>query len=211
MTEQWVDWVVRARWAYDATGQLQVWKDGQEIVVYNGPNCYNDQTNIHLLWGVYKPWWNGGVSYDVTQRVLYHDELRVAGSGGSYAEVVPRDDPPATPPIPVPVGSDAQCLGAWVLVPSDETLRHCGELGLTGTPTAVAPGGNLTVSWSVAEAGGSDWVALHPTGNGSYVWWQWTGGALSGSHALTAPMASGTYVFRYHGTSELTSNVITVQ
>jgi glutaminyl-peptide cyclotransferase len=71
---------------------------------------------------------------------------------------------------------------------------------LTPSPLSAAPGASLSVTWS-APAGSSihDWVALYRVGDPStsYLWWQYTGGASSGTAALTAPSQAGTYEFRY--------------
>jgi hypothetical protein len=75
-----------------------------------------------------------------------------------------------------------------------------GSFSLTPNPATVAPGGTLNVSWT-APAGrpGSDWIALYRQGqpSQSYLWWQYTQGAASGSASLNAPAQPGQYEFRY--------------
>jgi hypothetical protein len=85
------------------------------------------------------------------------------------------------------------------------------------SPSIVAPGGQLTVSWT-APSGSStvDWIGLYKVGasNFEYLGYIFTNGATSGSFttALTQP---GQYEFRYlldNGyTSVATSNTVTVQ
>jgi len=40
---QWTDWVVHVKFAYDNTGVLEVWKNGEKVIDYRGPNAYNDE------------------------------------------------------------------------------------------------------------------------------------------------------------------------
>lgn len=71
---------------------------------------------------------------------------------------------------------------------------------LVPTANRVQPGGALGVSYA-APAGrpALDWIGLFKVGdpNSAYGWWSYTGGAASGSFALTAPAAPGSYEFRY--------------
>jgi hypothetical protein len=71
---------------------------------------------------------------------------------------------------------------------------------LAATPSQVAPGGQLTVSWTAPSGRPTnDWIVLCKEGNAStsYVWSQSTQGATSGSVAMTAPSQTGHYEFRY--------------
>jgi hypothetical protein len=75
-----------------------------------------------------------------------------------------------------------------------------GGYTLTAAPTELNPGGALTVSWT-APAGRptNDWIGLFQVGaaNNAYVWYQYTGGAASGTFHLTAPSPLGQYEFHY--------------
>lgn len=88
---------------------------------------------------------------------------------------------------------------------------------LTAGATLVAPGGDMTVSWTTSVVGGNDWIALFKKGdsNRAQSWWTgWTDGATSGTFLLTAPLELGEYQFRYlldDGYNDAaTSNVVTV-
>jgi hypothetical protein len=88
---------------------------------------------------------------------------------------------------------------------------------LTAAPASVIPAGTVTVSWTAPPgSSASDWIALVPTGspNAAFVWWKYTGGAPSGSAAVTAPATAGTYEFRYlpnNGYADVArSNTVTV-
>ena len=71
---------------------------------------------------------------------------------------------------------------------------------IAASTAAVTAGGALNVSWT-APAGRpvNDWIGLFKVGdpNTAYGWWKYTNGAASGTLALTAPTAAGSYEFRY--------------
>lgn len=84
---QWIDWVVHIKFAYDNTGILEVWKDGIKVIDrQNMPNSYNDEKLPYFKLGVYKWNWNGS---SVNQKVLYWDEVRIGDENSSYDEVKP--------------------------------------------------------------------------------------------------------------------------
>jgi hypothetical protein len=94
---RWTDWVFRIRWDYRKVGAgnkgvLQAWKNGV-LVVNQAPFQigFNDRVGPYFKMGLYKGWRDRVTPVDtVSQRVLYHDEFRQAGAGGSYDEVAPR-------------------------------------------------------------------------------------------------------------------------
>jgi hypothetical protein len=86
----WTDWVIHVKWSYEPDGLLQVWKSGDKVIDYNGPNTFNDATGPFFKMGLYKGWQKPGVRTDgVSKRVLYHDEFRLAGPGANYKDVAP--------------------------------------------------------------------------------------------------------------------------
>jgi hypothetical protein len=89
-TGRWTDWVFRVKWSHKSDGLLQVWKDGQLVIDHKGPVGFNDRNGPYLKLGIYKGWKDrtnpAGV---VSERVLYHDEVRIAGPGGRYEDVAP--------------------------------------------------------------------------------------------------------------------------
>ncbi|HEY9199178.1 MAG TPA: polysaccharide lyase [Gammaproteobacteria bacterium] len=101
-TGKWTDWVFRIKWSPYQDGIIQVWKDGQKVIDKAGPIGYNDAIGPYFKMGLYKDWKDRvnptGV---VSERILYHDELRIAGPNGSYADVAPggglaEPSPPAS-------------------------------------------------------------------------------------------------------------------
>ena len=87
-TNSWTDWVFRIRWSYGNDGIVQVWKNGKQVLNRTGPNCFNDLKMPYFKMGIYKSQWRSEVGA-VVERIVYHDEVRIAGKGASYADVVP--------------------------------------------------------------------------------------------------------------------------
>jgi Galactose oxidase-like, Early set domain/Viral BACON domain len=88
---------------------------------------------------------------------------------------------------------------------------------LTASPSTVAPGGPLTVSWTAPSGRPTtDWIGLYRVGdpNTSYLSWVYTNGATSGSSSFSAPTQGGQYEFRYlpdNGYTDVArSNAVTV-
>jgi hypothetical protein len=102
-TNVWTDWVFRIKWAYNSSqnGSLTVWKNGVKVLDAAGPNCFNDAKGPYFKMGLYKGWQDRVLPADtVSERVVYHDELRIAGPGASFADVSPgsktvRPTPPS--------------------------------------------------------------------------------------------------------------------
>ena len=94
--ERWTDWVVHVKWSYNDDGFMQVWRNGQKIIDRTGPNYFNDKKGPYLMLGVYKGWKDREEPKGmVDRRVMYYDEVRIAGPGGSYQAVSPPGTPPA--------------------------------------------------------------------------------------------------------------------
>lgn len=89
-TGKWTDWVFHVKWSPRSDGLLQVWKNGSKVVDKAGPIGFNDATGPFFKMGIYKGWRNRDTPAGlVSERVLYHDELRIVGPGGKYADVAP--------------------------------------------------------------------------------------------------------------------------
>jgi hypothetical protein len=93
----WTDWVVHVKWSYLDDGVLEIWQNGKLVVSQlNSPNCYNDQVMPYFKMGLYMGWRYPTAGGIVRKRVLYHDEFRMAGPGGSYSDVAPGGKNAAT-------------------------------------------------------------------------------------------------------------------
>ena len=90
--DRWTDWVVHVKWSYGKDGVLEVFKDGRRVIDQHGPNAFNDAKGPYFKMGLYKGWKRAEAASDaVSSRVLYHDEFRMAGAGGSYSDVAAGD------------------------------------------------------------------------------------------------------------------------
>jgi hypothetical protein len=96
-----------------------------------------------------------------------------------------------------------------VLATSNQVAVTSGASAtVTATPSSVAPGGSVTVSWSgVTNPTTQDWIGLYHPGdpNSSYINWFFTSSCTqgvgstalsSGSCTFTMPSVAGTYEFR---------------
>ena len=70
---------------------------------------------------------------------------------------------------------------------------------LTATPSTVAPGGELSVSWTAVSGRTKDWIGLFSLGAPpcDHGWSEYTKGATSGTLTLQAPTRTGQYEFRF--------------
>jgi len=77
---------------------------------------------------------------------------------------------------------------------------------LTPSANTVAPGGQLSVSWTASSGQRNDYIEFYRVGdsNANALWWIGTGGAASGTVTLGAPNSTGQYEFRYVLEDEVT-------
>ena len=89
--DSWTDFVVHVKfdWVEDGDGILQVWKNGSLWIDQTGPNCYHDWRGPWCSFGIYKWPWAGDYDTNSTERLVYHDALKIAGADGSYSLVAP--------------------------------------------------------------------------------------------------------------------------
>src|SRR5207237_998640 len=90
-------------------------------------------------------------------------------------------------------------FGVYVVRPA---AARAVTYSLTPSPTTVAAGGMLSVSFTAPPGSAAqDWVALLKVGDPSTGYMnrlrQFTNGATSGTFAFTAPPTGGQYEFRY--------------
>lgn len=88
---RWTDWVIHVKWAATPTGFWTIWKDGREVV--NETKIitqYPEALGPYAKFGQYHSVGEAG------QNMVYVDEYRVAGPGGSYESVAPPGNGVAT-------------------------------------------------------------------------------------------------------------------
>lgn len=87
---KWVDWVMHVRFS-DKDGVIQVWRNGSQIVDWRGSNHQPEKSEgAYLKLGLYSAQYKTKSLQSDFKRVVYHDELRIAGADGSYELVAPR-------------------------------------------------------------------------------------------------------------------------
>jgi len=113
----------------------------------------------------------------------------LAGCGGSGSPSAPSPSAPPTvaQPDPQPTPPPPPNQAVYTLTPSANT---------------VAPGEQLSVSWTASRGGTEDWIGLFSVGPGpchyGLNWQKNTDGATSGTFTLIAPTQPGQYEFRYY-------------
>jgi len=103
------------------------------------------------------------------------------------------------------LGTTLGCAGSAPSAPTPQLptpapVAPPGVYTVTPSTNIVAPGGQLSVSWTASIEGGNDYIVLFKTNepNTARGWWfEWTDGATSGTFALAAPLEAGQYEFRY--------------
>jgi hypothetical protein len=87
---EWVDWVIHVKFA-DKDGIIQVWRNGKRIVDWRGDNHQTvKREGAYLKFGLYSVQYKAKPLKIDYKRVVYHDELRIAGADGSYELVAPK-------------------------------------------------------------------------------------------------------------------------
>jgi hypothetical protein len=107
----WVNWVIHAKWHYNDSGLLEIWKDGVKVTTYNGPNTFNDQTQLTVAFGVYKSWYSREQPNPRDTLIIYHDQIKVGDHTSSYDEVAPvgsGSNPPAALAAPTSLRAGIQ-------------------------------------------------------------------------------------------------------
>ena len=118
--------------------------------------------------------------------------------------------------VPVPTGATTGSVVVTVGGLASNALTYTVTAGaptVTASPTTVAAGDTLTVTWqNIATPTAADWLALAPVGaaDGTYVLWNYTNGSASGNALMSLPagIATGNYEVRLYANN--TSNRLAV-
>lgn len=87
---KWIDWVFHVRFS-DTDGIIEVWRQGTKIVDFRGDNHQVEKhEGTYLKLGLYSSQYEKNPLTGSIRRTVYHDDLRIAGSDGSYDLVAPR-------------------------------------------------------------------------------------------------------------------------
>jgi len=101
--------------------------------------------------------------------------------------------------LALPAGDRDALLAYLRQLDARDTVAEPVTTTVSAGPSRVVPGAEVTVAWSRSAATSPrDWLGLYQVGgDGALLWWAYTGGATSGSLAVSAPAGEGTYEFRY--------------
>jgi hypothetical protein len=94
---QWNDFVFNVKYSPNSDGFVKVWVNGEDIVNSHGANYYSEYTDKYYPFfkmGLYQPQfkkfgWSKDIVWEVEERTLYHDEVRIGDSTSDYQEVAP--------------------------------------------------------------------------------------------------------------------------
>lgn len=88
---RWIDWVFHVKLS-NTDGVIEVWREGTKIVDFRGDNHQVEKhEGAYLKFGLYSSQYEKNPLKGSMKRTVYHDELRIAGSEGSYDLVAPRE------------------------------------------------------------------------------------------------------------------------
>lgn len=88
--DTWQSYVLHVKHASDATGVVEIWRDGKLTLSYKGPNMYKVTGDIHNPnWklGIYKAKWNGAAKTLTSKRVLYFDDIKMGSERATLQEM----------------------------------------------------------------------------------------------------------------------------
>lgn len=103
---QWNDFVMHLKFTSDADGFIRIWVNGNLELDEKGRNYYEEHTRYPFFkMGLYQSQykfsgWSENIVWNVNERTLYHDELRIGGAQSSYDEVAPGLTQPPKPNKP---------------------------------------------------------------------------------------------------------------
>lgn len=86
--DAWVHLIFHIRWALDSTGLIEVWYDGVKLHTITGPNMFSGYPLPRWKLGIYKSDWNNGATTNVTLRVAYFDDVRMAGPEATFQDLM---------------------------------------------------------------------------------------------------------------------------
>jgi hypothetical protein len=84
--DKWHEFVIHVVHSGKSDGHLEIWKNGEKVLDYKGPNNYDEFRLPYWKLGVYKPIWNKYTT-STSKRVVYYDNIRAGDKNASYNEM----------------------------------------------------------------------------------------------------------------------------
>jgi hypothetical protein len=123
--DTWHEFVIHVVHSGKSDALIEIWKNGEKILTYKGPNNYDQYKLPYWKLGVYKPMWNSKRTA-TDKRVIYYDNIRTADAGSSYEEMVSgTGSTPKTETViePDPVVSSENITLSLVNAHTEKVLR----------------------------------------------------------------------------------------
>ncbi|GGF44764.1 polysaccharide lyase [Echinicola rosea] len=84
---KWTEFAFRIHHSSGDEGSVEIWRDGNKVLNYKGPNMYKGMGMPHWKVGIYKSIWNKKKT-DTDVRALYMDNIRYGDNNVSLADLV---------------------------------------------------------------------------------------------------------------------------
>ncbi|QDH80085.1 hypothetical protein FKX85_14005 [Echinicola soli] len=85
--DKWTEFAFRVHHSSGSDGSVEIWRDGNKVLNYNGPNLYKGIGLPHWKVGIYKSIWNY-TKTDTDVRTLYMDNIRYGDENVSLSDLV---------------------------------------------------------------------------------------------------------------------------
>lgn len=85
--DEWTELAFRIHHSSGSEGSIEVWRNGNKVVNYQGPNLFKGQGLPHWKVGIYKSIWNY-TETDTDLRSLYMDNIRYGDQNTSITDLV---------------------------------------------------------------------------------------------------------------------------
>ncbi|WP_225444182.1 polysaccharide lyase [Echinicola arenosa] len=85
--DTWNEFVIHVVHAESSKGLIEIWRNGEKVLTYNGPNNYDEGKLPTWKLGIYKSKWNSGTT-DTRKRVVYYDNIKISGKEGSLSQMI---------------------------------------------------------------------------------------------------------------------------
>ncbi|MGQ9372225.1 polysaccharide lyase, partial [Azospirillum sp. ST 5-10] len=84
----WTNWTYHIKWSASGDGFLELYKDGKQVVDFEGGTCYVDDAGPYMKIGLYKYDWKSSTDTGADSRTIYVDNVRVGDSSASLASMM---------------------------------------------------------------------------------------------------------------------------
>ncbi len=91
--DTWQAYVLYVKHAADATGLVEIYKDGKLFFTYKGANMYRVTGDIkppNWKLGIYKSTWNGTATTRTKKRVIYFDDIKMGSERATLSDMMPK-------------------------------------------------------------------------------------------------------------------------